>query len=308
MKESQIEGLRKQLAFDTKENTASLPRILDKVHVPPVKCQGIKTKLVPFIFSSIRWDGNGRWVEPFLGSGVVAFNLAPKTALLADTNVHIIRLYQDITAKRITPKIVGEFLQDEGNLLLRKGEAHYYEVRDRFNKNPSSLDFLFLTRSCFNGVMRFNKEGKFNVPFCKKPDRFRQAYVTKIVNQVAWVADVMDGKDWTFKVADWREVLAEVKTGDFVYADPPYAGRHTDYYNGWTDDDATELFNRLLTLPCGFALSTWKQNRYRTNPHLEVVPSDVAVKVFPHFYHVGSKETFRNEIEEALVIRKEHVC
>jgi DNA adenine methylase len=298
--------LKQQITFiDTdirKAEAISLPKVLNKVKVPPVKCQGIKTKLVQFIFSSVRWNGNGRWVEPFVGSGVVAFNLAPKRALLADTNIHIVRLYQDIATKQITPSIVKEFLEYEGNRLLNKGETHYYDIRNRFNEKPSSLDFLFLSRAGFNGVMRFNKQGKFNVPFCRKPERFRQAYITKIVNQVAWVSEVMNDKEWTFKVADWRDTLAEVQPDDFVYADPPYAGRHTDYYNGWTDEDATELLEKLKSLPCGFALSTWKQNKYRSNPHLGYISTDLVVKTFSHYYHVGSKEDFRNEMEEALVV------
>ena len=62
-----------------------------RVQVPPIKCQGIKTKLVPMILRRIDRDPEGVWVEPFLGSGVVALNVAPKRALLADTNPHLIR-------------------------------------------------------------------------------------------------------------------------------------------------------------------------------------------------------------------------
>jgi len=67
-----------------------------KVKVPPLKIQGIKTKLVPFILKNITWHGNGKWIEPFLGSGVVAFNVRPDRALLADVNPHIISVYQAI--------------------------------------------------------------------------------------------------------------------------------------------------------------------------------------------------------------------
>ena len=64
--------------------------------MPPIKYQGIKTKLVPFILSSICWPGEGRWIEPFVGSGAVVLNVAPPRALLTDTNVHVIRFYNDI--------------------------------------------------------------------------------------------------------------------------------------------------------------------------------------------------------------------
>ncbi|HEY9896851.1 MAG TPA: DNA adenine methylase, partial [Candidatus Sericytochromatia bacterium] len=124
------------------------------VKVPPIKCQGIKTKLVPFILSQIQWveAAQSKWIEPFLGSGVVAFNLAPKRSLLTDTNQHLIAFYQSIQTDDINRKIVAEFLQDQGDRLLIIGADYYYEVRDRFNRSASPLDFLFLNRSCFNGV------------------------------------------------------------------------------------------------------------------------------------------------------------
>lgn len=283
----------------------TLPKEVRHVYVPPIKCQGIKTKLVQFILSSVRWNGQGRWVEPFVGSGVVVFNLTPPRAYLTDTNIHIVHFYRDIAAGILTPESVREHLQREGRMLARKGAEHYYEVRERFNSKPSSLDFLFLNRSCFNGIIRFNSRGKFNVPFGHKPDRFRSAYVTKIVNQVAHVQQVMEGRDWRFEVANWRETLNLVRPDDFVYADPPYIGRHTDYYSDWTKEDAEDLLERLQGLEAGFALSTWKENRYRRNPYLASLPSDVVVKTTRHFYHVGPTEDRRGEMEEALVIRRE---
>lgn len=292
--------------FDgTSSSAVSLPRITNIVKAPPLKCQGIKTKLTPFIFSSIRWNGAGRWIEPFLGSGTVLFNLAPRRALVADTNLHIINFYRDIASGNVTGKTVREYLEREGRSLSIYGDEHYYNVRKRFNAHPSSLDLLFLNRACFNGVMRFNKKGEFNVPFCKKPERFSRAYITKIVNQVSWVSRLIRSRDWVFAVADWRETLSGVRKRDFVYADPPYAGRHTDYYNSWTSEEFVELLARLRDLPAGFALSTWKQNRHRSNPSLEREMPSVVIKTANHFYHVGSKEDLRGEMEEALIISRD---
>ena len=142
--------------------------------------------------------------------------------------------------------------------------------------------------------------------FCRKPDRFRQAYVTKITNQIRWVESIIK-KDWVFKAADWRQTLAQAKEGDFIYLDPPYAGRYTDYYNTWGDEEDEELIDALLNLPCGWALSNWKENKYRKNPLIErlaKMKDEVAIKTYDHFYHVGARENNRNKMIEALIIKR----
>lgn len=282
-----------------------LPINVTHVGVPPIKCQGIKTKLVPFILRNIRWcdDGQGRWIEPFLGSGVVAFNLAPRAAVLADTNRHIIALYAAIQSGEIRAGTVKAFLAAEGRKLELGGADYYYEVRERFNDKANVLDFLFLNRSCFNGVMRFNRKGAFNVPFGHKPQRFSKAYITKIANQVDWISKQMAGKDWEFRIAGWREILSDVRSLDFVYLDPPYIGRHTDYYNSWNEDEAGNLATAALKLPGGFALSMWLENRYRKNTHIEEHWAGLDIRTSRHFYHVGSTESLRNAMDEALVIK-----
>ncbi|MBL8203765.1 MAG: Dam family site-specific DNA-(adenine-N6)-methyltransferase [Blastocatellia bacterium] len=283
----------------------NLPFQIAHIGVPPIKCQGIKTKLVPFIFSNLQWEAksDARWIEPFLGSGVVAFNLAPQRALLADTNKHIIGLYRAIQMGEMTRGNVREFLQEEGQKLAAHGQEYYYEVRERFNQSASPFDFLFLNRACFNGVMRFNRKGQFNVPFGHKPERFAPAYITKIVNQVGWVEKQMRGKDWEFRVASWSDILSEAQREDFVYLDPPYIGRHTDYFNAWDNNEAVALAETAHQLSCGFALSMWMENRYRKNEHLEKYWPDTEIKTISHFYHVGSTEDLRNEMSEALAIK-----
>ncbi len=281
-----------------------LPRDIDKPKAPPLKCQGIKTRLTRFIASSLRWDGRGRWIEPFLGSGAVLFNLAPRRALVADSNPHVVQFYRDIQEGRIDGAAVRACLVRMGAELARDGEEFYYEVRERFNRRGGgSLDFLFLNRSCFNGVMRFNARGHYNVPFCRKPHRFSRAYVSRIANQVCWARRVMGGRDWRFEVADWQDTLAAAQEGDFVYLDPPYIGRHTGYYGRWSEQHAQRLAELAPSLSCGFALSMWQENRFRRNDHLYEAWQGLPLRSFEHFYHVGATEALRHRMTEALVIK-----
>ena len=275
---------------------------MNKIQVPPLKIQGIKTKVVPFIRGSVKWGGFGRWVEPFVGSAVVPFNMLPERALLGDTNPHLINFYKAIQKGNLTSESVRTFLEMEGDKLLRDGENHYYYIRDRFNNKHNPHDFLFLNRACFNGLMRFNRKGNFNTPFCRKPERFRPAYVTKICNQVQRASNAMKGKAWKFICTDWSSILKEARENDFVYCDPPYAGRFTDYFNSWTDEDALDLEDKLKGLPCPFLYSMWSENKYRKNERLYESFPNHEIKTFSHFYHLGASEDLRNKMVEALVV------
>ena len=272
------------------------------VRVPPLKIQGIKTKIVPFIMQSIEWNGSGRWIEPFVGSAVVLLNVNPGRALLGDTNLHVINFYKSLQQGALTSSTVRGFLEREGENLRCDGENHYYRVRERFNAEHDPHDFLFLNRACFNGVMRFNRAGGFNTPFCRKPERFSRGYITKICNQVAGVAERMRGRDWEFVCSDWAATLANARDGDFVYADPPYEGRSSGYFNTWTAEDALGLESRLKALPCPFLYSMWSENRYRRNDRLHQDFANYEIKTITHHYHLGATENLRNRMTEALVV------
>ncbi len=272
-----------------------------KVHVPPLKCQGIKTKLVEWIVEHVSLN-DGTWIEPFMGSGVVGFNVRPQKAIFSDANPHIINLYNAIKQSRVTPEIAKAFLAREGNLLREKGEKHYYEVRERFNSENDPLDLLFLNRSSFNGVMRFNKSGKFNVPFGHKPNRFSPSYITKIANQIKYVSQAVRMYDWEFVWSDFRPVIQNSTENDLIYCDPPYIGRHTDYFNSWSEQDEQNLYELLENTRAHFILSTWHSNRYRSNPALEKYARIFFVFTREHFYHVGASEKNRNPMLEAIVL------
>ncbi|MDA3953439.1 MAG: Dam family site-specific DNA-(adenine-N6)-methyltransferase [Bacteroidales bacterium] len=272
-----------------------------KIFVPPIKSQGIKTKLVKWIFSNVAENKFDRWVEPFMGTGVVAFNIRPQKALLCDSNPHIIKFYKALQTKEITSGLVRSYLKEEGSKLLKTDGQYYYEVRERFNSDGNPLDFLFLSRSCFNGMMRFNKKGGFNVPFCKKPNRFAQALVTKITNQVENISQIINNGDFEFKNQDFKETLKEVESGDMVYSDPPYIGRHVDYFDSWSEEEELILNKGLVDSNAKFILSTWLSNKYRINDYVFSIWKDSFITTKEHFYHVGGKEANRNAVYEALL-------
>jgi len=213
-----------------------------RIAVPPLKCQGIKTHLVEWMLEHVSLSEGGTWIEPFMGSGAVGFNVLPAKAIFADVNPHIINLYNAI------------------------------------------------------------KSGKFNVPFGHKPERFAQAYVTKIINQIRQVSQALSMYDWQFTCADFRQTLALATEKDLVYCDPPYIGRHTDYFNGWSEQNEQDLFDLLSKMKAKFIISTWHSNQYRKNQALEKYAAKFNIFTREHFYHVGASEKNRNPVLEAIVL------
>lgn len=275
--------------------------MIEKVYVPPIKIQGIKTKLVELISDNIFMNEDSIWYEPFMGSGVVGINLAPKRAVFSDTNPHTIALYNAIKAGEITSYGVREYLEYEGAQLAKKDDEHYYYIRDRFNEKHDPLDFLFLNRSCFNGMIRFNRYYKFNVPYGHKPARFAKAYITKIVNQVKHLETILPENEWEFICCSFEETITKASPNDFIYCDPPYIGRHVDYYDSWDEEHEIALRDALFSSGAKFMLSTWDENKYRKNEYIDTIWQGCHKITKEHFYHIGAKESNRNSMMEALL-------
>lgn len=278
------------------------------VTVPPIKSQGIKTKLVPWINDLILTSGtdlDARWIEPFFGTGVVGFNSPIRgTHIVGDTNPHIINFYRGVQRGEITSYTMRAYLEKESRILAEadeEGYAHFREVRNRFNSEHSPYDFIFLSRTGFNGMMRFNRHGDWNIPFCKKPDRFAPAYITKICNQIERVSRIIKKRELEFNNVPFIETIERAEAGDIIYCDPPYFGRYVDYYNGWTEDDERELFEALSHTPAKFILSTWHHNDFRPNEMVERYWNRFNITTRDHFYHGGGHVENRHSIVEALV-------
>jgi DNA adenine methylase len=198
-----------------------------------------------------------------------------------------------------------QYLEYEGKLLRNaddKGYEHYLNVRTRFNESFSPFDFIFLSRAGFNGMMRFNKKGKWNIPFCKKPDRFARSYVTKITNQVETISQIIRPEpDWIFHNKSFAEIIPLATENDIIYCDPPYFGRHVDYFNGWTEQDEELLFTLLSQTKAKFILSTWHHNDWRKNEMIDKYWDKFNIVTRDHFYHNGANIENRRTVVEALV-------
>ena len=108
-----------------------------RVIIPPIKSQGIKTKLVPWIQALVP-AVRGRWIEPFLGTGVVAFNSGFREALLSDINPHVIRFYKGVKNHEITPGVCANISKAKANNSKRlpKRDMRIFVPSEIVSTNP----------------------------------------------------------------------------------------------------------------------------------------------------------------------------
>jgi DNA adenine methylase len=216
---------------------------------PLLKWAGGKRQLLPTLRQHYPASFD-RYVEPFVGSGAVFFDLYSagrlqgRRARLVDVNVDLIGCYRAVRDDVEAVIAALEALEDEHR---RRGTACYYDVRDRrFNparlgRTPSRSSspartsdnaiggesayppelaamVIYLNRTGFNGLFRVNRQGGFNVP----AGRYTNPKICDAARLRA-VARAFSADGVTLDCLSFAEVLAETRTGDFVYCDPPYA-------------------------------------------------------------------------------------
>lgn len=192
-------------------------KIIDEKPKPFVKWVGGKRQLLkqfrqlnlypPEKFNS----KTGRYFEPFVGGGAVFFDLLPEKAYLSDLNNELVVTYNVIR-------------NDVENLIesLKKhklDKEYFLKIRAQKPEKLSDLNtasrFIYLNRTCFNGMYRVNSKGGFNVPFGK--------YTNPLIcdeNNLRKASKVL--KNVEIRRQDYKGVLKKAKKGDFVYFDPPY--------------------------------------------------------------------------------------
>jgi DNA adenine methylase len=154
-----------------------------------------------------------KYVEPFVGTGAVLGILAPHRGLAGDVLEPLIgiwRLVQD------DPETLIQYYARKLNEYLDNPTGTYEGIRESFNRNPNPLDLVFLSRSCYGGVVRFTREGTISTPIGVHTPISAKSFCERVYT---WRERV---KNTTFVCADYRETMSEASEGDVVYCDPPY--------------------------------------------------------------------------------------
>lgn len=179
---------------------------------PFLRWAGSKRKLLPHLVPY--WDGtHERYIEPFAGSACLFFSLRPACAILGDLNGELVDTYLTL---QFDPTAVWECMD-----ALPRGEDAYYGIRESIPAELSAVEraarFIYLNRFCFNGLYRTNLAGQFNVPYGAS-----KAGDLPTLNELAAVVDALSHAE--LRRCDFEQLICgEVRTGDFVYLDPPYA-------------------------------------------------------------------------------------
>ena len=203
----------KEKSYSTKRENSSKRK---PISIPFLKWPGGKRWLVEKYIEYFPKILTGKYIEPFLGGGSVFFALAPKNAILSDISSDLIKTYLGI---RDDSKKVFKLLSEHSQ---HHDTEYYYHIRSSEPKTipECAARFIYLNRTCFNGIYRVNKNGKFNVPIGSR---------TKVLS------DTEDFLIWPrilqnilIETSDFERIIDMSEKNDFIFVDPPYTVRHNN--------------------------------------------------------------------------------
>jgi DNA adenine methylase len=219
---------------------------------PFLRWAGGKTYLLPEIKKRIPATWNPEtdlYIEPFVGAGALFWELAPKRAWLNDLNRALITTWAEFAWPPRRPLLAAR-LRSEAERYRRDPEAVYYQNRQRFNEAGPDEElaelaalFIFLNKTCFNGLWRVNKRGHFNVPWNKNPNAavYDPANLAACRMRLRSARITLTACD--FDQMDLQNVLYPERTiskGALIYCDPPYTPvSKTANFTAYTADGFT---------------------------------------------------------------------
>ncbi len=201
---------------------------------PFVKWAGGKRQIIEQLkkYAPCEFD---TYYEPFVGGGALLFELAPKKAVINDSNQELMNVYKVLCDEEKFKKMCSILNHYE----KEHSEEFYYEIRNKDrNKNlynrlsdyTKAARTIYLNKACFNGLYRVNSKNEFNVPFGKK-----NKVNTYEGDNLITVSNYLTMNDIRILNVDFEEAVKDAKKGDFVYFDPPYDS-DTSTFNSYTEE------------------------------------------------------------------------
>lgn len=249
----------------------------------------------------IKWSGSKRTVasqlgefilpsktyyEPFVGGGAMMPFAKSQRGKASDIIPELILLWNEI--KQDPERVASEY-KVRWERLQEEGYQVFYEIRDTFNKTKNPFDFLFLTRTCLNGMIRYNSAGEFNNSLHLTRPGIDPARLGSIINK--WHLYV---KKIDFLNVDYRDCLDDVGKGDFVFLDPPYGGTKNRYtQTPFSLEDFYETLDRLNSKGANWMLTFdgfCGERKYSYAPPKELYQTTFKVKT--------GKSAFRKVIDK----------
>ncbi len=243
------------------------------------------------------------YFEPFVGGGAVFLDLLPQKAVLSDMNFELITAYNVI--KTDLKKLISKLKIHQKN----NSKEYFLKIRSQNPKKLSPVSvaarFIYLNRTCFNGLYRVNQKGEFNVPYGKYEnplivDEENLERISKALKNVKILHQ------------DYKETVKNAKKGDFIYFDPPYAPLNpTSSFTSYTKDgfgekeqiELRDLFWELHKKGCFVMLSN-SNSDFINEIYGELTKRDKKIKIHKVGANrmINSKADKRGKIKEVLVI------
>ncbi len=240
-----------------------------------------------------------RYFEPFLGGGAVFFFIKqkydPKFCMISDINKDLIETYK---AVRDNPKELMGFLN---YFKKENSDKFYYSTRERFNKNAIKglrrcAAFIYLNKTCFNGLYRVNSKNEFNVPYGKhkNPEIYNE-------NSIFLASQLLKGVK--IKHQDYRKILNYIKKGDFAYLDPCYDPMKITSFANYTpkrfcEMDRIELAKTIKELKNKGAHIVLSNNNL---PEIKEIYSDFNIKEILSSRSISSDARGRGKVIELAI-------
>lgn len=263
----------------------------------------------------MKWPGGKRWfvekhstlfptnyntyIEPFLGSGSVFFFLQPTRAILSDINKELINTFIGVRDN------YSEVVKQLQEYQTEHSIEFYYNTRAALSTNnvDDAAKFIYLNRTCFNGIYRVNNNGVFNVPKGTSDSVFRKEDDFKNWSRILSTAQL--------NVSDFEVTINEAMAGDLIFADPPYTVRHN--LNGFREyneklfswDDQVRLSEALVRArDRGAHIVSTNANHQSVRELYE--NRGLSLLTTSRFSSISANPTNRRQFDELVILSSEH--